>query len=455
MKKFYLRTFGCQMNYSDSERIKAVLERLGYHAANSPASADLIMLNTCSVRQHAEDRIFGLMLKYEPLRRKNKRLLIGLTGCMVRKTSSRADDFKDKILRRIRPLDFTIRIEEIAKLPEILGAVSGRAVRKTITSARQKIQPRELKNYFHITPKYTSRFQVFIPISTGCDKFCSYCIVPFSRGRETNRPMKDILKEARAVVKNGCKEITLVGQTVNSYKNFPKLLVEIDKLNKFGLERVRFTSPYPLDVTDDLIKAIARLKTLIPYIHLPIQSGDNEVLKRMNRKYTVQQYENIVRRIRARIPNCAISTDIIVGFPGETREQFMNTYNLFKKIKWDMAYLAQYSPRPGTLSAKMLKDNVPQKEKKQRWNMLNNLLRRVSLSKHKKFVGRKVRVLVESYKNGLNMGRSEHFKIIQFKSKKSLVGKIVPVKIVKAYEWILQGKVLTDNNNPVKIYSYN
>lgn len=422
------------MNYSDSERIKAVLERIGFKETASPVAADLIILNSCSVRQHAEDRISGLMLKYEPLRLKNKKLLVGLTGCMVRKTSIQTDANKDKILRKIKPLDFTIRIEEIGCLPRILG------IKPAI--AKEKISPRELSNYFHIIPKYTSRFQVFIPISTGCDKFCSYCIVPFSRGREKCRPMKDILKETTTAVKNGCKEITLVGQTVNSYKNFPKLLTSIDKLSKFGLKRVRFTSPYPLDVSDDLIDAMARLKTLMPYIHLPIQSGDNGVLKRMNRKYTVAQYEKIIKKIRAKIPDCAISTDIIVGFCGETRKQFMNTYNLFKKIKWDMAYLAKYSPRPGTVSVKFFKDDISSAEKFRRFHFLNNLLRKISFEKNKKFVGREVRVLVENYKNGLNISRSEHFKIVQFKSPKNLIGKIVPVKITKAYEWILEGKAV-------------
>lgn len=435
MKKFYIRTFGCQMNYSDSERIVAVLERLGYYATDSSASADLIILNSCSVRKHAEDRISGLMLEYRPLKQKNKKLLVGITGCMVRKTSCQQDNDKDKILRRIKLLDFAIRIENIGRLGKFIKIAPPR-----VLGASQKISSAELADYFKIAPKYSSRFQVFIPISTGCDKFCSYCIVPFSRGRETCRPMKDILEEARAAAKNGCKEITLVGQTVNSYKNFPKLLATIDKLSKFGLERVRFASPYPLDVSEDLINAISRLKTLQPYIHLPIQSGDNGVLKRMNRKYTVAQYENIVRRIHAAIPDCAISTDIIVGFCGETHKQFMNTYNLFKKIKWDMAYLAQYSPRPGTLSAKMFKDDIPQKEKKRRWNMLNDLLRCISLEKHKNFLGKTVHVLVENCRAGLCTGRSEHFKLVQFRGNKNLVGKIVLVKITKAYEWILKGE---------------
>lgn len=422
------------MNYSDSERLKSVLKRIGYKEIASPKKADLIILNSCSVRQHAEDRIFGFMIEYEKIRKKNPRLKIGLTGCMVRKTSTQKEIGKDKILRKIKPLDFVVRIEDIEKLPQILGIK-----KRGKYSAKQKNPHNELKNYFHVNPKYSSKFQAFVPISLGCDKFCTYCIVPYSRGREQFRPRKEILKEAKNLAQSGYKEITLVGQTVNSYPNFAQLLKEIDKFHKFGLERVRFTSPYPLDVADDLINAMARLKTLQPYIHLPIQSGDNEILKRMNRKYTIAQYEKIIKKIRARIPDCTISTDIIIGFCGETHEQFMNTCNLFKKIKWDMAYIAKYSPRPGTVSAKMFKDNIPAKEKLRRFHILNDLLRKTSLEKHKKFLGSKVRVLVENYRAGICTGRSEHFKIVQFKSGKSLVGKIVTVKIIRAREWILEG----------------
>ncbi len=422
------------MNYSDSERLKTILDRLGYKETVSPGKADLIMLNSCSVRQHAEDRIFGFMIEYEKIRQKNPRLKIGLTGCMVRKTGAQKDDKKDKLLRRIKPLDFVVRIEEIAKLPQILGIKSA--------DINDEISARELKNYFHINPQHTSKFQAFVPISTGCDKFCTYCIVPYSRGREQFRPKKEILAEIKNLAQSGYKEITLVGQTVNSYPEFAKLLAEIDKFHKFGLERVRFISPYPLDATDDLINAMTKLRTLMPYIHLPIQSGDDEILKRMNRKYTVAQYKKIIGKIRKRIPGCAISTDIIVGFCGETREQFMNTYNLFKKIKWDLAYIAKYSPRPGTVSAKMFKDDVPAKEKSRRFHALNDLLRKISLEKHKKFAGKKIKVLVENCRARICVGRSEHFKIVQFKSSKNLVGKIVPIKITKAMEWILEGAAI-------------
>jgi len=424
------------MNYSDSERLKTVLERIGYKETLSPNKADLIIMNSCSVRQHAEDRIFGFINEYEKIRKKNPQLKIGLTGCMVRKTSIQKDKEKDNLLSRIKHLDFVIRTEEMIKLPQIIGIKSSKK-----TNNFNTLESRELKNYFHINPKYESKFQAFVPISTGCDKFCAYCIVPYARGREKFRSKKEILEETRSLAKNGCKEITLVGQTVNSYPKFANLLKEIDKFHKFGLERVRFVSPYPPDTDDDLIDAMANLKTLMPYIHLPIQSGSNEILRRMNRKYTVEQYEKIIEKIRAKIPDCAISTDIIVGFCGETREQFMETYNLFKKIKWDMAYIAKYSPRPGTVAAKMLKDDVPAKEKSRRFHMLNKLLQKISLEKNKKFIGRTVRVLVENYNKGINTGRSEHFKIVKFKSSKSSVGKIIPVKITKAMEWLLWGQI--------------
>ncbi|KKQ71820.1 MAG: MiaB family RNA modification protein, bifunctional enzyme involved in thiolation and methylation of tRNA [Candidatus Peregrinibacteria bacterium GW2011_GWC2_39_14] len=455
------------MNYSDSERLKSVLEHLGYTEAQDPKKADLIIMNSCSVRQHAEDRIFGFALQYDLMHQKNKNFKVGLTGCMVRKTSTRKQEKNgekvDKLLKRIASIDFTVRIEEIAKLPEILGIKSAK-----ISKENEKIAPQELQNYFHIDPKHTSKAQAFIPISTGCDKFCSYCIVPYARGREHSRPMKDILAEVKNLVEKGYKEVTLVGQTVNSYglsvadkktkefaskiasvplsklptSPFTRLLQEVDKFHAKGLKRVRFTSPYPLDVADDFIDAMGKLKTVMPYIHLPIQSGDNETLKRMNRKYTAEHYTDIIKRIRKRVPNCSITTDIIVGFCGETEKQFMNTYKLFKKIKWEMCYIAKYSPRPGTVSEKLLKDDVLAKEKARRFHKLNDLLREIAFARNKTFVGKTVGVLVESFKKGLNTGKSEHFKIVQFKSKKSMVGQIVPIKITKAYEWILEGKAV-------------
>jgi tRNA-2-methylthio-N6-dimethylallyladenosine synthase len=449
-KTYYIQTLGCQMNYSDSERISTVLDNLGMKKTEEMKKADLILFNTCSVRQKAEDRVFGQMRKIKKMRKRRPNILIGLTGCMVRKTSIKDDDEPDKLFKRVEQLDIAFRIEDLQKLPEIIKDLW----------KKQKFnesQEANLKNYFEINPAYSSSFQAFVPIGQGCDNFCTYCIVPYSRKREQSRPMEDIYKECEALVKNGYVEITLIGQNVNSYgisdydkksptfegidNPFVRLLEKIDSLKKFGLKRLRFTSNHPKDLSDDLIDAMARLETLMPYLHLPVQSGNNEILKRMNRHYTREWYIDLIKKLRKKIPGIAVSTDIIVGFCGETEEQFMDTYNLFKEIEWDMGYLAQYSVRKGTFAATNLKDDVPTRDKKDRWYRLNKLLKEMAFKKHKVFDGKTVEVLVEKYSKGICEGRSEHYKTVTFKSKKDLTGQLVKVKVLKTREWLLEGQI--------------
>lgn len=329
-------------------------------------------------------------------------------------------------------------------------------------SKLKAIKEEELTDYFQIAPNYANKSQGFIPVSIGCDKFCTYCIVPYSRGREKSRDIEDIIREATEFVKNGGLEITLIGQTVNSYglsvydkksgkfdwlykkgkKPFVYLLEEIDKLSKFGLKRLRFTSPHPKDMSDDLIDAMAKLKTMQPYLHLPVQSGDEGVLKRMNRTYTIKQYKEIIKKLCKKIPDIAISTDLILGFCGETEKKFKNTYKFFEEMQFEHCYFAQYSERSGTFAAKNLKDDISEEVKKERWDAINDLLRKISKEKLKRFKGRPVEVLVESWKKGVCTGRSEHYKIVEFSGPKSLIGKIVPVKIEKTLEWVLRGKLL-------------
>jgi len=442
------------MNYSDTERVKTYLEALGFKSTKSEKDADLIIFNTCSIRQKGEDRVLGKLSEMPQLRKKNKNLIVVITGCMVRKSSSRYSTQRDKLFNRTRELDIALRIEELPCLAELIKELNSKI-------KIGKVKEESLEDYFKITPSYTSKSQAFIPISTGCDKFCTYCIVPYSRGREKSRPVEDILKEAEEFVGQGGKEITLLGQTVDSYgispfdkqegtfKDLPKgkqpfiyLLEQLDKLYDKGLRRLRFTSSHPKDISDDLIKTMGKLRTLMPYLHLPVQAGHNATLKRMNRPYTIEKYLETIKKLRKSVPGIAISTDFIVGFCGETEREFKATYDLFKKVKFDFAYFAQYSERKGTYASKNLKDDVPEKVKKQRWHAINELLKKIVAEKLPKFIGKTVKVLVEFEKDGYLHGRDEHYKEVQFKGKKSLIGEIVPVKISKADKWVLIGKMI-------------
>ena len=452
-RKYYIQTLGCQMNYSDSERIDSVLQHMGMEKAYKMEEADLIIFNTCSIRQKAEDRVFGQMINVGKLRKEKKHLIVGITGCMARKTSTRESEEKDKLLNRSKHTDFVFRIEDLPKLPKII-------MQFWPDISFNEIEEANLKNYFQINPIYTTKAQAFVPISTGCDNFCTYCIVPYSRKREKSRSINDVVRECETLVENGCLEITLLGQNVNSYglsnidkktdkfkdieSPFVYLLERIDALKSKGLKRLRFTSNHPKDLSDELIQAMARLETLMPYLHLPVQSGSDEVLKRMNRHYTADWYRNLIKKLRKAVPGIAISTDIIVGFCGETEDQFMDTYKLFEDIEWDMCYLAQYSNRKGTFASQNMEDDISPEVKNERWHRLNELLKRSALKGHKVFEGKVVKVLVEKCKHGECEGRSEHFKTVVFSSNKDLVGTIQRVHVNKGREWRLEGDLIQE-----------
>ena len=444
------------MNYSDTERMESYLQALGYDKAPSFEEADLIMFNTCSIRQSAEDRVYGHMRTIEQMRRQHKKITVVITGCMVRKSSSRYSSERDKLFNTSRELDIALRTEELPKLAMLARELDPE-------SKIPEIKEESLEDYFKISPTHSShqsKAQAFVAISNGCDKFCTYCIVPYSRGREKSRDIQEILKECTQLVENGCKEITLIGQTVNSYglsqydkeektfeflgekEPFIYLLEEIDKLHAKGLVRLSFTSSHPKDMSDQLIEAMANLKTIMPYLHLPVQAGDNRTLKRMNRTYTVEHYRKIIEKLRKAIPGISISTDIIVGFCGETDEEFENTYKFFDEMDFEHGYISQYSERTGTTAARFIKDDISESVKQERWNKLNdNLLRAKSKKAHERFLGKTVQVLVESQEGKKCLGRSEHFKTVQFSSGRNLLGEIVPVRITKAMEWILEGEL--------------
>lgn len=345
------------MNESDSERVASVLDDSGYEKASKISEADLIVFNLCSVRQTAVDRIYGQFCAKSKINKKQK---VILTGCIL-------EIDKKKIEDRI---DLVFDIKDMEKLKDFLN--KNKDWRKEFKRDTGDTQA----TYLKIKPKYKNKDHAFVPIMTGCDNFCSYCVVPYTRGREWSRPVDEILKEVKNLVKNGCKEIILLGQNVNSYKSetvdFAKFLYLLNDIS--GEFKISFITNHPKDINDDLIEAIQKCDKVVKHIHLPFQAGDNDILKKMNRKYTREDYLKLVKKIKKKIPNVKFSTDIIVGFPGETEEQFQKTVDIIKKVKFDLVYINKYSPRQGTLADKKYKDDIPWKEKKRRWGIINSLL---------------------------------------------------------------------------------
>ncbi len=428
------------MNKSDSERIQGLLEGFGFIKTDKDKEADLIILNSCSVRQAAEDRIFGLVKNYMALKKQNPELIVAITGCMPGRDKEKK--FKDKM----PGLDLYFPISELNELPSKLAELRPEWA---LFHSREGGNP---ESYFSVVPRYSSKFHAFVPIQTGCDRMCSYCAVPYARGREKCRPVKDVLEEVKNLAENGCISIELLGQVVNNYKandpeNFSKnnpykdhfaaLLWEINQINE--IKRVHFTSAHPIYMNDEIIDALV-LPNQINYLHLAVQSGDDEILKKMNRPYSREDYLKIIDKIRAKRPEIAIGTDIIIGFSGEGENKFQNTLDLYKKADFDIAYLGIYSPRSGTVAAKTLKDDISREEKKKRWHMLQEFMRQTTFRKNQKYIGQEVEVLVERIEHGNCSGWSREMKFVEFPGDKNLIGKLVKIKIKEAKEWILKGK---------------
>jgi tRNA-2-methylthio-N6-dimethylallyladenosine synthase len=407
-KKYNITTIGCQMNRSDSERIAGYLEALGYAKAKREEAADLEVFTTCGVRQSAEDRVYGLVPR---VRKKNPKAKIVLTGCL-----SERPDVKKRLEGKV---DIWLPISGLAGLAAKLG--------------RKKIANSD-RNYLNTIPKYASNFSAFVPIGNGCDNFCAYCVVPYARGREVYRPAKDILKEIKGLVEKGYKEVNLIAQNVNSYRSgqvdFPDLLkMSNDILGNFW---IRFATSHPKDMSDKLIKTVAESEKICQHIHLPAQAGDDDILKNMNRKYTREEYLRLIKKVKKAMPDASITTDIIVGFPGETKKQFQNTKKLFIEAKYDMAYIARYSPRPGTAAFK-LKDNVALKEKAAREEDLMKILRRTSLANNKKYIGKVIKILIEKKgKQGDFFGRTDTNKNVLLKNVRINIGDFLKVKVISA-----------------------
>ncbi len=440
-KKYFIKTYGCQMNVHDSENIKALLEEMKFQEVYNMEDADLILLNTCAIRENAHNKVFGFLGRVKHLKEIRPDIISGICGCMAQEESV-VNEIKDKY----KWVDIVFGTHNIHNLPSILN--------DSLMKRQQEIEVYSIEGEIveNIPVKRDSKYKAWVNIMYGCDKFCTYCIVPYTRGRERSRAKEDIIAEVKELVEKGYKEITLLGQNVNAYGKdinngeytFGDLLRDIDKT---GIERVRFTSPHPRDMDENAINAMATCKSVMPHLHFPVQSGNDRVLKIMNRKYTREEYLYKIKRLNEEIPGISITTDIIVGFPNETEEQFQNTLKLVENAKFEGAFTFIYSPREGTPAAKM-KDDVTEEEKHDRLNRLIEKTNEGYLRGHERFVGEIVEVLVDSEsKNGDGMmcGYSKHLKLTHFKSNdKSLIGKIVKVKVTEAKTWFMIGELVED-----------
>ena len=436
-KTYHVFTYGCQGNLADSEVISGILEQIGYIKAEDPYKADLVILNTCAIRENAENRIWGVLGRLKGVKRTNPEMLIGICGCMPQEENA-----TQKLITSYPFVDIIFGTHNIQELPKLLNKayLTSNKVIEVISTQGQILED---------APKHRdSNHKAWINIMYGCDEFCSYCIVPYTRGRERSRDKEDIINEVKELVSLGYQEITLLGQNVNAYGKdhndgytFGDLLYDLDKT---GIKRIRYTTSHPRDLDEKTICAMRDCKSVMPHLHLPVQSGDDEVLKKMNRKYTHDEYMHKINRLKEEIPGISITTDIIVGFPNETREQFLNTLKLVDEVEFEGAFTFIYSPREGTPAAR-LEDSISEDEKKERLLELKDKVDYYYRKGNERFLGKTVKVLVDgvSSNNPDNLcGYSEHLKLVHFKSSDlSLVGKIVEVKITEAKTWFAIGEL--------------
>lgn len=435
-KKYFLRTYGCQMNVHDSEEIKYYLESLGYEAVDELELADIVVLNTCAIRENAKDKVFGYLGRCKHLKKEKPDLIIAVTGCLMQKPSE-----IEEIHNRHKYIDIIIGTHNLNELPSLIEEANNKKI--------QNIEVYSNSDVVFENVKYNrdSKVSAWINIIYGCDKFCTYCIVPFTRGRERSRKMEEVLEEVRSLKNQGYMEVTLLGQNVNAYGkdlnlgyDFATLLEEVAKI---GIPRIRFVTSHPWNFTDKMVDVIAKYDNVMPYVHLPIQSGSDDILRKMNRKYTIDEYKKLFDQIKSKVKNVAITTDIIVGFPNETDEDFEKTLDIVNYCKFDGAYTFIFSPREGTAAARM-EDKVSMEVKEKRLQELNNLVNKYSLESNQKLIGKVVDVLVNgiSEKDSSKVyGYTETMKLVNIVGGNDLIGKIVPVKITDAKSFSLDGEI--------------
>ena len=434
-KKYFIKTYGCQMNEHDSENYAALLEQLGFKKVDKYQDADLVLLNTCSIRENAHNKAFGMLGRLKHLKNDNKNLIIGLCGCMAQEAS-----VVDEILRDYKFVNFVLGTHNMYELPKVIDD----SIKKN--SQQIEVYSREGDLYEGLPVVRTNNYKAYVNIIYGCDKFCTYCIVPYTRGRERSRAKEDILQEIDELIKDGYKEVTLLGQNVNAYGkdlydnyNLGDLLEEIALKD---IPRIRFMTSHPWDFTDRMIEVIGKYPNIMPSVHLPVQSGSSRILKLMGRRYTRESYLELFHKIKDTVPGVSISTDIIVGFPGESEEDFLETMSLVEECKYDNAFTFIFSTREGTPACK-LEDNTPLEEKEERLQRLNDVVNYYFLENNKKLEGITLKVMVEgvSEKKDMYYGYSETNKLINFTSEKELVpGDIVDVEIMAAKTWSLDGR---------------
>ena len=433
-KSYFVKTYGCQMNEHDTENLKALLEEMGFSECQDYTKADLVLLNTCSIRENAHNKAFGMLGRLKHLKESNPNLVIGLCGCMAQE-----EKVVDEILKKYKYVNFVFGTHNIERLPDLLleNFNTGSQIIEVFSTEGDIVE--------NIPVKRANKYKAYVNIIYGCDKFCTYCIVPFTRGKQRSRNPEDIVNEVKSLVKEGYKEVTLLGQNVNAYGKdldinygMENLLEDVSKTN---IPRIRFVTSHPWDFTDNMIDTIAKYPNIMPYIHLPVQSGSNKILKIMGRRYTKEEYLELFKKIKNKIPNCTISTDIIVGFPNETEEDFNETLNLVEECKFDNAFSFIYSPREGTAAAK-LEDKVTLTEKENRLYKLNEELNKYFLLSNKKMLNKVVDVLVEGINDkGKLFGYTDTNKLINFVGDEESIGSIVKVKVTDAKTWSLDGEM--------------
>ena len=434
-KTYFVKTYGCQMNVHDSENIKAILEQMDFKEADSMETADLILLNTCAIRENAHNKVFGMIGRIKHMKEERPNIIAGVCGCMAQE-----EVVVNEILDKYKWLDFVFGTHNIHELPKVLeNAMNNKKIDIEVYSCEGDIIE-------DMPAKRDSKYKAWVNIMYGCDKFCTYCIVPYTRGKQRSRRFGDIIREVKSLKEEGYKEVTLLGQNVNAYGKDLNLEYDMGDLLKAvaetNIERVRFITSHPWDFTDKMIDIIGKYPNIMPYIHLPLQSGSDKILKLMGRRYTKDSYLKLFKKIKETVPNAAITTDIIVGFPGETEEDFTATLEVVNECKYDSAFTFIFSPREGTPAAKM-KDDVPLKQKEQRLYKLNEVVNKYAKEANEKYKDKVVKVLLEneSEKEGKLAGYTETMKLVNVKAPKSMLGQIVDVKITDVKTWSMDGKI--------------
>ena len=438
-KKYFIKTYGCQANVRDEETMRGMLESIGCSQVEVPSEADIIIINTCAVRENAEDKVYGEVGNIKYLRKKNKNLILAICGCMVEQP-----EILDRLIKTYPEVNLYFGTHEVAKLYSLL---------KEVITSKERLIAIESKSgevVENLPVARNNKNKAFVNVIYGCDKFCTYCIVPYTRGKERSRKFKDVLDECQQLVDLGYQEITLLGQNVNAYgkdldegKDFADLLEAVAKL---GIPRLRFMTSHPWDFSSKMIDVIAKYPNIMKFIHLPVQSGNDEILKKMGRRYTREDYLNLVNEMREKIDGLTLSTDIIVGFPNESEEQFNDTLSIVDIVKYEAAFTFIYSPRKGTPAAKM-EDNVSYETKTKRFKELVKHLE-VNIEKHtQSLVGKILPILVDGPSktdSSMMSGYTEGNKVVHFKGNENLIGKIINVKIIETHTYSLIGEIVDE-----------